>query len=186
MKTNENNFIKRLQRDKEEALEWVYDRYVPLVKTVVQKVLSRFNDYGMIEECINDVFIAVWKNSKSFVGDEKKFRNWICSIARFKAIDYYRKIVKKSEDILDEVDIIEKDTIEDEIVLAENKKELELLLNSLDEVDRKIFIMKYFLGFKSEEISEELNLTKASINCRIYRNKKKLKINAVKLGLEVI
>lgn len=186
MNTNNKNFIKRLQKGKEDALEWTYDEYIPLVKTIVCKVLNRFEDNGVIEECINDVFVSVWNNSKKFKGDENNFKSWICSIAKFKAIDYYRGLVRKSEEVLDSIDLVEKNTVEEEILITENKNQVIKLLNELEETDRKIFIMKYFLGLKAEEIGKKLNLTKSSIDSRVYRNKKKLREKAVKFHLEVI
>lgn len=186
MNTNNKNFVKRLQKGKEDALEWTYDNYVPLVKSVVCQVLNRFDDNGLIDECINDVFVSVWNNSKKFKGDENNFKNWICSIAKFKAIDYYRSLVKKCEQTLDLIDLAEKNTLEDEILITENKNEVINLLNELEETDKKIFIMKYFLGLKADDIGQKLNLTKSSIDSRLYRNKKKLKEKAIKLNLEVV
>ena len=40
MKSNDTNFIKRLQRQEEDALEFVVDTYLPLIKGITYKVLS--------------------------------------------------------------------------------------------------------------------------------------------------
>ena len=77
MKVNEKNFIKRLQKGKEDALEWAYDKYIPLIKGIVSKVLLRFEDKGIIDECINDIFLSVWNHCDKFTGDENNFKNWI-------------------------------------------------------------------------------------------------------------
>ena len=42
MKSNEKNFIKRLKRQKEDALEFVVDTYLPLIKGITYKVLLQF------------------------------------------------------------------------------------------------------------------------------------------------
>lgn len=186
MKVNDRNFIKRLQKGKEDALEWTYDKYIHLVKSIVCKVLVKFDDDGVIEECINDVFLSVWKNCSKFQGEEANFKNWICSIAKFKAIDYYRDLVKKCEVVLESVDLEERNTLEDEILLSENQNDVMKLLNELELIDKEIFIMKYFLGLKAEEIGKRVNLSKASVDSRIYRNKKKLKEKAIEFKLEVI
>jgi len=186
MRSNSENFIKRLKRKKEDALEYTYDKYIPLVKGIVSKVLARFQDNGAVEECINDVFLAVWNNSNKFEGDEKAFKNWICAIAKFKSVDYYRKLARKSENIIDSIDIEEKNTLEDEIMINENKKDVMKLLCELEELDKKIFIMKYFLGLKAEEIGEKLCLSKEAVDSRIYRSKRKLKMTAQNINLEVM
>lgn len=69
MKVNEENYIKELQKGRESALNFILDKYLPLVKGVSLKVLGTFKDDGLVEECINDVFLSIWKNAKSFRGD---------------------------------------------------------------------------------------------------------------------
>lgn len=172
---NERNFIHKLKKKNEKALEYTMDKYIGLVKVVVYRVLGVFNDNGYIEECISDVFIQVWNNSNKFNGQEEDFKKWVGAIAKFKAIDYYRVKVKQKEIEISETIHYEKN-IEDEIIASENRDELIELINTLSEEDRKIFIMRYFLGLKNEEIANKLKLTKASVENRIYRGKKKLKL----------
>lgn len=73
---------------------------------------------------------------------------------------------------------------EDELILLEKRTELIKLVNQLEPVDREIFIMKFFLGFKTEEIAKKLGLTNTSVDNRVYRGKKKLyqKVTTLELG----
>ena len=50
IKSNEKTFIKRLKKKKEDALEFVVDQYLELVKGCVQKVLAPLEKEGAIEE----------------------------------------------------------------------------------------------------------------------------------------
>ena len=186
MWVNEKNYIRKLQSGNEQALEYVYDRYIPIVKSITYKILLKFDDNGIVEECINDVFLSVWNNASKFKGDENNFKNWVCAIAKFKAIDYYRLLVKKSEIVLDTIEIKDRNTLEEEILITENRTELISLLNELEPLDRNIFIMKFFMGLKAEDIGIKLGITKSSVDSRIYRNKKVLKKSAIKIKLEVI
>lgn len=182
MACNESNYIKKLKKKKEDALEYIVDKYLGLVKGVSYKILSPLQNDGIIEECMNDVFLSVWNNSDKFSGDNDDFKKWICAITKFKALDYYRKEVKKSEVALDDSDYTHKTTVEDEIIEAENKEELIALINTLNDIDRDIFVMKFFLGIKSEDIALKLNLTKASVDNRISRGRKKLKGDYTLMG----
>lgn len=47
-------------------------------------------------------------------------------------------------------------------------------MTQLEPLDRDIFTMKFFLNMNNEEISQHLGLTKASVDNRIYRGKKRL------------
>ena len=97
MACNENNYIYRLKRGKEDALEYIVDKYLSLVKGVTYKVLSPLRNEYLIEECINDIFLSVWINRSKFTGKSDEFRKWIAAISKYKAIDYYRKEIKKLE-----------------------------------------------------------------------------------------
>lgn len=176
MWTREDNYIKRLKKGKEDALEFIVDKYLPLVKGITYKVLFNVGNEGDIEECINDVFIAVWNNSNKFIGNDLEFKKWIGTIAKFKAIDYYRKLNRNKDIVLEEL-VDKKDSIdiEDEFLLNEHKKDILKIIDNLDELDREIIILKFYLGFKSEDIGKRLGLTKASVDNRVYRSKKKLK-----------
>ncbi|MCJ8012967.1 sigma-70 family RNA polymerase sigma factor [Paenibacillus sp. KQZ6P-2] len=184
MRSNENNFIQRLQRKKEDALEFVIDTYLPLIKGTTYKVLSPLKNDGIIEECINDIFLTIWNNAKKFSGDAADFKKWIYAIAKFKAIDYYRKNRTKTDFITnDDLDFIPERSAEDELILREDQRELIHLINQLEPVDRDIFIMKFFLGLKTEDISQKLGLTRAAIDNRIYRGKKRLYTKAMDLNM---
>lgn len=186
MKLNETNYIKKLKNGDEKALDYIVDQYLPLVKGTVRKILMQFNDSGLIEECINDVFLSVWNNADKFKGKTEDFKKWIFAISKFKAIDYYRTKIKGTEVVLDTIEILGDTSAEDELVILENKNEMMRLINDLAPVDRKIFVLKFILGYKSTEIAEKLNITKAAVDNRIYREKPKLRKKFIKSNLEVI
>ncbi|NEU30648.1 sigma-70 family RNA polymerase sigma factor [bacterium LRH843] len=183
MKSNDKNFIRRLQRQQEDALEFIVDKYLSLIKGITYKVLSPLENDGVIEECINDILLSIWNNSKNFHGDSTDFKKWICAIAKFKAIDYYRKVSNKVEFTSDYMDLNPEKSVEDQLIVIEDKTELIKLINLLEPVDRDIFIMRFFLGLKTEDISKKLGLTNSAIDNRIYRGKKKLNSKATNLNL---
>lgn len=186
MKSDEKNYIQRLRAGKEDALDYIVDNYLSLVKGTIYKVLAPLKDDGLIEECINDVFLSVWNNISKFKGESNEFKKWIYVIARFKAIDYYRSKVKNEEEIKEFIEAIDEASAEDKLINMENRSEVMELINGLEKVDRNIFICKFFLGYKSEDIAKKLNITKASVDNRIYRGKKKLREKASRINLEVV
>lgn len=124
MKSNETNFIQRLKLEKEDALEFIVDMYLPLIKGISCKVLGPIQNDGLIDECVNDVFLSIWTNAKKFSGDSTDFKKWICAIAKFKAIDYYRKEVKNTEVSSDYLEVPNEHSAEDELIRLENRAEL--------------------------------------------------------------
>ncbi|OMF24133.1 RNA polymerase subunit sigma-70 [Paenibacillus sp. FSL H8-0548] len=182
MKFNDKNVIQQLQRRNEDALEYIIDTYLPLIKGVIHKVLSPLENEGMIDECINDTFLSIWSHSKKFHGEATDFKKWICAIAKYKAIDYYRKAAKNVEFTSNDIVWNTEKSAEDELILMEDKSELIKIINQLEPVDRNIFIMKFFLGFRTEDIAAKLGLSNTAIDNRIYRGKKKLYSKAVHLN----
>ncbi|KOS69240.1 RNA polymerase factor sigma-70 [Lysinibacillus contaminans] len=183
MKSNDRNFIKRLKRQEEDALEYVVDHYLPLVKGVVYKVLTPLQQESLLEECMNDVFLSIWENIDQFKGDAIDFRKWVCVIAKYKAIDYYRKAGKSMEVSSEHTGLLVEDSVEEALIQIENHEELLQLINRLDAMDREIFMMKFFLGVKTEDIAARFGLTRAAIDNRIYRGKKKLQQQAMDMKL---
>lgn len=172
MKSTEKNFIKRLQSGKEDALEYIVEQYFPLMKGIVLQILGPLQQEGLVEECVNDIFLSAWQNARQFTGEKDDFKNWLCAIAKFKAIDYYRNEVRKKDIPTEYMEI---HSVEDDhFAHIETMDEMMTLFQQLENIDQKIFIMKYLLDFNSDEIANSLEMTKAAVDNRIYRGKKKL------------
>ncbi|QIB68111.1 sigma-70 family RNA polymerase sigma factor [Aminipila butyrica] len=179
MKIGRENYIRRLKKGKEDALEFIMEEYLPLVKGIASQVLRPVGSRELVEECISDIFLSLWHHAKKFRGEnENDFRKWVCAIAKYKSIDYYRKEIKRTEILFPEG---ESDytsspgaSAEAQAIFNEGTRELEKLLNSLSSADRSILIMKFFWGMTSEEISKKLGMTKSAVDNRIYRGKKQL------------
>jgi RNA polymerase sigma-70 factor (ECF subfamily) len=137
-------------------------------------VLGPLQQEHLIEECTNDIFLSVWNNGKKFKGDASNFHYWIAAIARFRAIDYYRRAVKNKETGTSDSDYPDLYSVEEEIIHDETVNEVLHLIRLLKPVDQKMMIMRFFLDMTTEEISQNLGLTKSAVDSRIFRARKKL------------
>jgi len=184
MRITSENFIKQLKKKREEALQYAIDEYVGIVKAVIYNALKSYNDPQIIEECVSDTFLGVYENAKQFKGDKEDFRKWICTIAKFKAITKQRKLSKTPffYEIDEKNDAVK--SAEEEYLIKTSTEELLKMMSQLEQLDRDIFTMKYFLNMKNEEIAEHYGLTKAAIDNRLYRGKKRLQ--QIRLGGSVI
>lgn len=185
-RSNESNYIERLKKGKEDALNYIIDKYFSVVKGTVLKVLINLNKEELIEECINDIFMSIWQNASKFKGNDEDFKKWLYKISKFKAIDYYRKEIRKKEFAEEKIEYGQTKSSEDEFMISEDRKEFIRLINNLQPVDRDIFIMKFLLGMSSNEIAVKTGLSKSAIDNRIYRSKKVLNKNKNAMCLEVI
>lgn len=179
MKTSSANFITRLKKQKEDALEYIIDAYLPLVKTIATKILYNMKQSDT-DECVNDVFLTIWQNAHQFEGDAEDFRKWIGMITKYRAIDCYRQAKKRIEREQSDAPLERKASAvqTDETVLkSEERHALLFAISQLKEIDRDIFMMKYYLELSNSEIADNFGLTKAAIDNRLYRGKKLLATN---------
>lgn len=72
----------------ERALERLYLEFHKPVRNYLWKSISQ--DHALIEEVVQDTFFEVWQHPDHFRG-EAKFKTWLLSISRHKAIDSLRK-----------------------------------------------------------------------------------------------
>lgn len=175
MKITKKNYIKQFKKGKESALEYVIEEYIGIVKAVVYHSFKLYKDQQMIEECISDTFLGAFENARKFKGDEEDFKRWICTIAKFKAIDKQRKLARhpRFSEINDKQHAVT--SAEEEFFVKQSTEELLEMMRKLDPIDQDIFTMKYFLNMQNNEIAMALGLTKAAVDNRLYRGRKKLR-----------
>ncbi|MCM3443927.1 sigma-70 family RNA polymerase sigma factor [Metabacillus halosaccharovorans] len=179
MTCNAVNFIKLLQKQNEEALEYIIDEYSPLVNAISYKILHNVSS-DAVDECVNDVFLTVWQNANTFKGTSMEFKKWIAMLTKYKAIDRFRHIkkIQNREQSKEELQIQPHiDDVQMQIIKKEETNTLLLVLSTLPEIDRDIFMMKYFLYLTSAEIAASLKISVSAVENRLYRGKKKLAQN---------
>ena len=186
MSCTPKNFLHRLKKHKEDALEYIVDEYFAWVKATVSNVLLPLGQSGAVEECINDVFLAIWNHIGSFQGDETDFKKWVYKVAKFQAIDYYRQLTRHQMDELPEELPLQEASAEEQLLKKAERQEVVELLQTLPILDQQIFAMKYFLEMRSEVIAELLGVSRSVVDNHVFRGKKKLRQQAFKIELEEI
>lgn len=174
MRINEDNFVEQLKFRNEKALEYVIDNYGRIVKSVIKKHLFSLEYYQ--EECINDVFLAVWGNINSYRAEKSSFTNWIAGISRYKAIDYKRKYLNREQaENLDDVVAGEEDREQLKLIEKELSEEMEEMLSCLNPEDRELFMKLYVDEMEPEEVSRQTGMKKDVIYNRVSRGKRKIR-----------
>ena len=148
--------------------------YFGIKKFVSQKI----DDEGIVEELTNDIMMAAIMCRPNFDGKCNEF-SWICSIAKHKIIDYYRKKKIKTilfsmspsfEDIADKALTPERDVLKNEL-----KEEIKKTMTELSKGYKDILRLKYIEGMKISEIANNLKLTMKAVESKLIRAKKKFR-----------
>ncbi len=132
--------------------------------------------YGMLkqkeasEDITQEVFITVY-NKLDMYNDKYSFFNWILQIAKNKTIDYTRKYRKVYESDIDEVYNISSSQMgpEESLEYLEVKTKVKEYINTLDEVDRQILVLRYTQNLTFRDIGQILEFTETIIKRRYYK-----------------
>ena len=180
MNVKEKNLLNELKVRNPSAIEFIVDEYGSLLKSIINKYLH--NRKETFDECFNDVLLAIWNNPDKFDNKKNNFKNWICAIAKYRAIDALRREVRHSERILNIEDEENIDWInsfyasENGIEITDDSiDELKKLLKCLSDEDKDLFYRRYVECQSIDEISDKKNMNHDLIYSRISRGKKKIK-----------
>ncbi|MED4446572.1 sigma-70 family RNA polymerase sigma factor [Bacillus thuringiensis] len=156
------------------ALHTAINRYGDLIYKVVHSILDTAQSKVLVDECVDDILLIVWYNISSYDENRGKFRNWLISVARFKAIDYKRKS-NKSYQLQEFQQEIYEDRKNVNLTKEERDYNFYVLIKELNEEDKKIFIKRYLDEYSVQEIALEFGMTRDTVYSRLSRGRKKLK-----------
>lgn len=173
MRIHKDNFVQRLKKRDEKALEYVLEEYGGLLLSIIKKHLFYFP--WLQEECMNDVLFKIWRHIEQFDEQKSTFKNWSAGIARYQSIDYLRKYRKELEQVdLSKVEIGREDSRLTEMIDGEISEELEQMLSCLTVADRQLFLELFLEERNVEEVSKDLGIKKEAVYQRVSRGKKKM------------
>ena len=167
--------IKYIKKKKEKGMELLIDKYRGIITAVVRRHLGVLTNYE--EECVDDVLMSIWDNIKSFDKSKNTFKNWICAVSKYKAIDYKKKYISKIEhmDLSQEIYYIDQELLKTEI-----EEEVNDLLSYLNESDRRLFEDHYLKGEPLEEIAIKNNTKVSNLYNRLSRGRKRIRERLVR------
>lgn len=177
MDVGEHDFVGQMKKKNARALEYVVDHYANLVVIVIRGVLNSGYLSQYTDECINDVFWAVWNHIDSFDEERGCFKSWLAAVARYRAIDYKRRLLSQNAKECQSSDDAGYDgaAVERAVIARESGRELLRAINELKAEDREIFIRRYFLDDRIENIADTLQVDRNLVDKRLSRGRKLLR-----------
>ena len=169
---DDNEILLDLINGEEFALDNLSRTYGKLIYGVINKILCNYSEINDIDECFNDVLIAIWRNIDCYDSTKGSLRNFLISMAKYKAIDYKRKINKRGINLELKEEIIY-DEFNESIEI--DNEEFYLLLDNLKEEDKNIFIKKYLFEESIDKISRDFGLSKDLVYKRLSRGRERIK-----------
>ncbi|MBT8269055.1 MAG: sigma-70 family RNA polymerase sigma factor [Bacteroidia bacterium] len=147
--------------------------------------ISRVSDREIAQDLVQDTFFAGLKSMQNFKGEASE-RTWLVSILKRKIIDHYRKInsakgqaevkIRSNPDNGDEGNWLEQrvadpfdKTAEDNLENTELGLAIHDCINKLPAKQAQVFKMKTLLGYDTEAICNELDITASNLWVIIHR-----------------
>jgi RNA polymerase sigma-70 factor (ECF subfamily) len=165
--------MKRVAAYDSKALEILYDRYSPLLYTLIKKIAV---EKSLAEEILTEVFVIIWRRIELFDIYSGNVYTWLVTLARNKAVDTVRRknenlkmpeytkdyeinfILPSLSKQIDPLDLATTNAIKDSFEVA---------LNKLTDAQQYVLYLAYYEGLTQIEISEKLNIPYATVKSKI-------------------
>lgn len=171
---NDSKIINYYKSNNELDLEKIIKDYSNYINTIINNMAKlNLNDEDK-EEIVSEVFFILWRN-KDKLDYNKRLSSYIAGVTRNIVKEYLRKKqihfdISDYENSLYSYDNLE--LLNDNI---EEIKKIEKKLETIKEIDRKIFIDFYYSSKSIKDIAKEQKISEFSVKQRLYRIRKKIK-----------
>ena len=160
-----------VQRDRS-AFEQLYRIYYPRLFGYLFRILRRVS---VVEETINDVMMAVWRQAARFRGDSR-VSTWIFGIAYRQAMRSVRRT--RSQPVLvppdDGPQAVASDDAERDTIQSELRLSLAAALERLSPKHRAVFELTYYYGYSYGEIAQIVGCPENTVKTRMFYARRKL------------
>jgi RNA polymerase sigma-70 factor (ECF subfamily) len=165
----------RVQQGDERAFAEIMGRYEPKLLRYGRKFMS---DSENILDAVQDVFIKVYQNIKSF-DSSRRFSPWIYRVAHNIFVNALRKKTNEPITLLDFDTLIAHQIYEDPIQAEKEKAEISVLLSKglekLPATHREVLILHYLEDLSYQDIADILQVPMGTVGVRIHRARAALK-----------
>ena len=172
---NEREIVAGIRNQDSDAIDYAIKKYSRLLWGVASQILKKQGTAEDVEECVADVFIYLWQHPEEYHEERGKLKNWLVVIARNKAIDKYRRIVKLQECPLDDVLLPTHDDSLETLLRRESDGEVLARIKALEEPGREIMIRRYYYDQKPKQIAASLGMSVKQVENYLFRSKAKLR-----------
>jgi RNA polymerase sigma-70 factor (ECF subfamily) len=161
------HLIRQVANQDREAFSQLYDRFSSLVFSLSMRILRVRSD---AEDLLQEVFMQVWRQAKSYSVERGSPEAWIINIARSRAIDKIRSIrrMEKSFVLTEELARAEStENVESSAAESEVRLTMNSALATLPEAQRKVLELAYFEGLTQTEIAAKLSEPLGTVKTRM-------------------
>ena len=177
--------IQRINNRDSKALEVLYDRYSPVVYTLVKRIVD---EKARAEEILSEIFVIIWQKSHKYDLNSNNLYSWLVSLSRNKALDSKRRdlllVDNEYDDDYENNYIIPK--LSPHIPANDLDKTMNISENicsaffNLTEAQQYVLSLAYYEGLTESEIAGKLNIPLLTVKSKIRVALNSIKENLIK------
>jgi RNA polymerase sigma-70 factor, ECF subfamily len=149
------------QRQDRAAFAELYARYARAVHGILLSRVPRID----VDDLLQDVFLRAMQKLPA-LRDPAAFSGWLATIARNRAVDFFRETPRTTE-LPEEIPTADPDRTEALAVLA--------IIRTLPEAYRETLTLRLVEGMTGPEIAARTGLTEGSVRVNLHRGMKQLR-----------
>jgi RNA polymerase sigma-70 factor (ECF subfamily) len=170
----EKDIIKNLQKGTktDEAFQALITEHKVRLYWHIRTIVKLHED---ADDVLQNTFIKIFKNIKSFKGDSKLF-TWMYRIATNESITFLNKKAKKMNLSNQELNDYLLDSLESDVYFEGDdiKLQLQKAIEALPQQQKIVFNMRYFEEIPYEEMSEILDSSVGALKSNYHHARKKV------------
>ncbi|MEI7759990.1 MAG: sigma-70 family RNA polymerase sigma factor [Thermoleophilia bacterium] len=146
------------------ALQELYDRYGRVIYSFAYRLT---HDATLSEECVQDVFVALWRRAADFDPTRARLTTWLFVVARNRAIELGRQKSRRPE-LRDDLEPVgSSPDPADLVAVADESQRLAEAMAELPEDQLAVLRLSYFDGLSHSEISKVIGIPLGTVKGRM-------------------
>ena len=146
------------------ALQQLYERYGRVIYSFAYR-LTR--DATLAEECVQDVFVTLWRRAADFDPTRAKLTTWLFVVARNRAIELGRQKNRRPE-LRDDLEPVGSAPDPADLVsVADESQRVAEAMAELPEDQLAVLRLSYFDGLSHSEIAEMIGIPLGTVKGRM-------------------
>lgn len=152
--------------------EYIYEKYKRLLWTKAYEILK---DHSHAEDAVSEAFMRAYKYLHK-IGDPDSGQtiSYLVTIVKNVSIDMYNREKRVTPIDISEHDEADGFNLEELITSKDEAATVMMLVDSLSEEHKAVFLLKYAHDMSHKEIAKVLGITENNVTVRLHRTKAKL------------
>jgi RNA polymerase sigma factor (sigma-70 family) len=169
------------------AMDSLYQRYSRILYSLAYRMVA---DHQVAEDLLQEAFLAVWRHATTYSPQTGTARSWLISILHHRAIDYLRRIRRRStiqEAPLEELELNESVAHPDAWDApwqSVKSSHVRAALMKIPPEQRLVIELAYFQGWTHSEIAEGTQIPLGTIKARMRLGLLHLKQVLIQMGID--